>query len=449
MKHDSISRYHAVLQWSSERKLLYIYDLGSSNGTFVNKSLISKRCYVELRSGYSVRFGASTRLYVFEGDLDPQDLIEDDTRAPSREQMKKLYEKYKRINRTVREKRIKNNVNDRRDIDWGMKDLAVDSQLIVTSEKDTDGYNAIDQFYYADPKSALNQFFDKEGQVLEFDVKSLDWSTHNCSVSLPYIDPDTGRSVIIETTLEDGRKTDCVRKCALEACEYLDRLGVLREEQTKRQNRDWEANDYYDSDEDTFFDRTGDLEKKRARRMERMGVGKNEEMAAIKTTRSLAEDMKTLIREEQGIKLDLDKSAKAEKAAEDGDVDAYVQSLVNGALDSRQRLRLKVRLNEISRLKKSTTNLARIAATTKTDFGDWKKTIEQFEEDILREATEKTVTAKKVDGERVFPVKKLSKTEPILVNKKDDDISERFIDWVPPMNQSGDGRSSLNDKLGY
>ena len=35
--------------------------------------------------------------------------------------------------------------------------------------------------------------------------------------------------------------------------------------------RNWDDNDYYDSDDDTFLDRTGDIEKKREIRMKRAG----------------------------------------------------------------------------------------------------------------------------------------------------------------------------------
>lgn len=38
-------------------------------------------------------------------------------------------------------------------------------------------------------------------------------------------------------------------------------------EARKRKSRNWEEEDYYDSDEDNFLDRTGTVEKKREQRM--------------------------------------------------------------------------------------------------------------------------------------------------------------------------------------
>lgn len=39
----------------------------------------------------------------------------------------------------------------------------------------------------------------------------------------------------------------------------------------KRKKKNWEDEDYYDSDDDTFLDRTGTVEKKRKERMKKAG----------------------------------------------------------------------------------------------------------------------------------------------------------------------------------
>ena len=87
LEHPSISRYHAVIQYhpqstreetsedDSDRLLFsanpteegfYVYDLGSTHGSFVNKNEIRPRCYYRLRVGQMVKFGGSSRLFLLE-----------------------------------------------------------------------------------------------------------------------------------------------------------------------------------------------------------------------------------------------------------------------------------------------------------------------------------------------------------------------------------------------
>lgn len=66
MEHPSISRFHAVLQFKRTGDV-YIYDLGSTHGTIVNKKQVSGKTYVPLHVGDLFKFGLSSRLYVLQG----------------------------------------------------------------------------------------------------------------------------------------------------------------------------------------------------------------------------------------------------------------------------------------------------------------------------------------------------------------------------------------------
>ncbi|THG18625.1 hypothetical protein TEA_029949 [Camellia sinensis var. sinensis] len=53
----------------------YLYDLGSTHGTFVNKNQVKKKVYVQLRVGDVIRFGHSSRLHIFQGPSELMPLL--------------------------------------------------------------------------------------------------------------------------------------------------------------------------------------------------------------------------------------------------------------------------------------------------------------------------------------------------------------------------------------
>ncbi|GBG66659.1 hypothetical protein CBR_g66794 [Chara braunii] len=48
----------------------FVFDLGSTHGTFINKQQVKARVYAPLHVGNLIRFGKSSRLYVFQGPID-------------------------------------------------------------------------------------------------------------------------------------------------------------------------------------------------------------------------------------------------------------------------------------------------------------------------------------------------------------------------------------------
>ncbi|KAI9296009.1 SMAD/FHA domain-containing protein, partial [Neoconidiobolus thromboides FSU 785] len=80
LDHESISKQHAVLQYrkvkgvdpntNKSQSMIkpYIIDLDSANGTFVNDIQIPATRYFELKSKDIIKFGGSTRDYVFIQD---------------------------------------------------------------------------------------------------------------------------------------------------------------------------------------------------------------------------------------------------------------------------------------------------------------------------------------------------------------------------------------------
>ncbi|NXI57102.1 NADAP protein, partial [Chloroceryle aenea] len=128
-----------------------------------------------------------------------------------------------------------------------------------------------DAFYMKDPRKALQGFFDREGEELEYEYDDRGHNSWLCRIKLP-VDDASGKQLVAEV-LHSGKKKEAMIQCALEACRLLDARGVLRQEAVsrKRKSKNWEDEDFYDSDDDTFLDRTGAVERKRLNRMKKAG----------------------------------------------------------------------------------------------------------------------------------------------------------------------------------
>lgn len=359
MQHPTVSRHHAVLQYLGEGNEFgepgfYLYDLDSTHGTFLNKNRLKPKVHIKVKVGHILKLGCSTRNYILNGPEDDQEeeseLSVTELKQNRAEEMVKLEELKKETEQKNQEEKEREEL---RGIDWGLVEDA-DEEVDLSENPYCQTNN--EELFLDDPKKALRGFFEREGLDLQYDCTEHSMGQFLCKVELP-LDDEMGRPIIAEV-LHKGKKKEAVVQCALEACKILDRHGVLRQashESRKRKAKNWEENDYYDSDEDTFLDRTGTIEKKREKRMNSTVTDKFE------TYDSLCQQEKTLSSQIQELKKKLsqvsDKNEKNMKETINEDsLDAYMNQLTDSKADKISINKMKAEItrlkNELSRIRK-------------------------------------------------------------------------------------------------
>ncbi|XP_064159661.1 kanadaptin [Anguilla rostrata] len=388
LEHPSISRYHTVLQYRQfpgeegvvgEEAGFYAFDLGSTHGTFVNKNKIPPKTYIRLRVGHVLKFGGSTRLFILQGP-------EFDEEAESELTVTELRERARKQREDL-EKRMMGDGSDEEEgkeeegkeesgssgrgssqeagCSWGMEEDAVPEE--DENEENpfaTEFQEDQEAAYLKDPKKALQGFFDREGEELEYEYDDKGHGTWLCRVKLP-VDDAAGKQLVAEVT-HTGKKKEAAIQCSLEACRILEARGLLRQEAVsrKRKKKNWEDEDFYDSDDDTFLDRTGVVEKKRKERMKR--AGKIEERP--ETYDSLVEKLAGVEKElaEAERKLSTSGKGAAQSSSEDP-LDAFMSEVRSevrgaGAMDGVERRKLHLHASE---LRRETQRLRRLVELTR------------------------------------------------------------------------------------
>ncbi|VDN98193.1 unnamed protein product [Rodentolepis nana] len=365
--HPSISRTHAVLQYGCNADSTpgwYLFDFDSTHGTFVNKHRVPPGRYIRLRVGYVLRLGSSTRLLILNG---PEDDMEEETKESFSELVTK---KRKKLLKTERNEQNLNELTEELvtgisdnvgSCNWG---ISVDAEEEYNGEimqrRLAESGNCLshEKNYAEDPKKALKAFFDREGLDPEYEFVEGKFGQQMCRIELPL---EEG-TVYAEVPLTGRKKKEAIAACALEACRMLDRLGQFdtnRGAEAVRRAREkayWEENDYYSSDEDTFLDRTGQVEVRRRQRMRRLGVDNaslnHENSISMKTDEDsftllakLEELGKEMIRLEDELNAaERALEATAENANEMDELEAYMEAIKNGAPKRAERQALKRRL---------------------------------------------------------------------------------------------------------
>ncbi|GIL77354.1 hypothetical protein Vretimale_2815 [Volvox reticuliferus] len=170
LEHPSASRLHAVLQFNGETREAFIYDPGSTHGTFLNKQQIKSKVYVPLAVGHTLRFGSSSRLYILEGPAElmpPEGLTRDQRRQlAALEASKKMKEKQQQAAQRSMAAALSGGAT------WGMSDGGDDDPR---DEVDLEDADSIDWRALVATGHQLN---DRQQKLAE-KIRSKEWKLQN------------------------------------------------------------------------------------------------------------------------------------------------------------------------------------------------------------------------------------------------------------------------------
>ncbi|KAJ2861497.1 hypothetical protein GGH94_004857 [Coemansia aciculifera] len=390
MDHVSISRYHAVLQFTTDQVLPSIIDLGSSHGTFVNKRQISSRVPQTLKIGDQIRFGASSRIWIL-GSTDP---VETPT-----------------ANRDTRDHKVTKVVDK-------SAEYRGDPVKYLKSVLREIGHEYC-------PESPAIDTSDQE------DVASQKNSQVIVRIGLPLAD-ESGDTIY--GMGQASRESDAEKLACLHALEELDKHGYLDIQKSHKP-----------LDDDDFYDQT-----------------KPTPHNDVETFDTLSHKLRLANEDIERVQGELDamlQTNEEEEKEDDDELDAYMSTLARGEKADSQK-KLAVELERLVAQRSRLDALLKIVAPDTIDAAPSPKkpapvsnvSVSATPASAATTTTVATSTAVQSAKRRVdHSLPREAPSENALPAKHaktsiDDDAT---TSWQPPSNQSGDGRTSLNDKYGY
>ncbi|RWS02463.1 hypothetical protein B4U79_04635 [Dinothrombium tinctorium] len=508
LDHPSISRYHSALLWkedendSSNNGFFYVMDLNSTHGTFLNKQKLQSRTCVKIMPGNNVlRFGGSSRIFMVDAVANDNDQLEDES---SNEE--KAEENF--CTWGIADDEVDDNDGDQINSHTPLGTVLALLQTDLTSSSSPN-----DNVYRENPQKILQQWFEREGYDYEYKINCINGKfkctfelpIDGQDVTLEGSLFPKKKESIVDACLKacklldkaellfpwQAQKNNLKRK-EKESDSEDDLLDETEEGQKKRLRKESKNETVTAETFETLSEKwkkiSVELRALKAK-LASMTVAKKCEIQKDKTDVDNADSLDSFMKT-----LDNDESRRKEN----------VFSSINSKIQ-KSKLRMKIsgiekeqkRVERLMKLAKPNFSFKEILSSveehTRPEFEEKKPdrnpvpksvikakiesilkkkepTLESSDINISKTTPEQTPKPKmsvaevfkdddetivkskpklEIPSSRIEEPKFPNKSKTIRQEKKFVKDEDTYIEWMPPVSQSGDGRTALNDKYGY
>ena len=430
LENDTISRQHAVFQQRANG-VLYLFDMGSTHGTYIFKKRVEPKTYVELKAGMHVHFGMSARRYIVTGGPVVVDDAETDASSSASRSAIQVGEAAE-LQPALSKRKLRDLAEN------SFTGTAEDAEKFMKQKKHQEDRKKYLQ-KKKKPKKAKSELDDFENEDED--------------------ENDESDSDLMNEEANEGEAPDPEKLI----------VGSARS--------NWA--DFEDDDDGSFYTdaQKGDAkELEMKKRKERSRAQSRDELIsariAIDTQMHAIDEKLAIMRAELGVK-----GGKGDDEDDEEDaLDAYMENMAATGLREevgkmeRHRETLETEKTRLDRLVATTetamdrlavpreTLATRVAASMDKGFAAPVPRVRALHEPSVKTKTDQgtvsvvsaakngiaaTIEAAK-SQEKKKP--KIAKPEQKFVIQDPDYVN---VEWTPPVGRSGDGKSDLNSKFGY
>lgn len=296
LEHPSSSRVHAVMQFSFQSEEMFVFDTGSTHGTFVNKRRLKPNVHAPVFVGDQVRFGQSSRVFVVSGavELMPEEglSLEERRKLKALERMSQKDIAAEQLAKKERQANTENASGSGGDGVWGTRDGADDEQREADLKLARLDWREHDGGFSDKQSNQRDKIKKKEDKVTAFRLENERIRAKETSANPLTLGQQTtlvrNAQIVekLESEIDDADETlnESIR------ASISGRKSTERKQKKQKKNTGGDSDESYGSDsDDAFYDRTRSAVDRRRKKVGGKAVTAAPTPATVETAATLWE----------------------------------------------------------------------------------------------------------------------------------------------------------------